>query len=283
MTELREMIDLSRIGFPEIPLLGRYQQPQSQEGLKPHSHPGLWEICFLVEGRQIYRVANQDYALGPMDLFITRPDEIHDTHQHPQERGALHWINVAPPVGRRRFLNLSAADGRLLIRKLAELNPRHFRGSDLLRALFERLWDSIETEPELLSIHASAIIVEILIEIIRCGQSVHSETRDPEINRVLTYIEGHMGQMLSPQDLANVAGLSESWFKAKFRRVVGFTPADYVMRRKIDLAKELLTTTNRPVTDIAFNLGFASSQYFATAFRRYVNCSPSEFRANNRN
>lgn len=72
--------------------------------------------------------------------------------------------------------------------------------------------------------------------------------------------------------------VSEAWMTKKFREEVGQTPAAWLMSCKMAPAKRLLRVTTDPVGDIAFQLGFASSQYFATAFRRETGRTPSEYR-----
>jgi AraC-like DNA-binding protein len=76
--------------------------------------------------------------------------------------------------------------------------------------------------------------------------------------------------------LAEVARLSQSRCKIRFRQETGVPPAEYWLRKKIEKAADLLRT--RSVTEVAYALGFSSSQYFATAFRRYTLASPSQFR-----
>jgi AraC-like DNA-binding protein len=80
------------------------------------------------------------------------------------------------------------------------------------------------------------------------------------------------------KQLARVAGLSESRFKHRFREEVGTTPADYQLRHKIDRACQMLIQDNTTILDTALSLGFSSSQYFATVFRRYVGVTPTEYR-----
>ena len=74
--------------------------------------------------------------------------------------------------------------------------------------------------------------------------------------------------------LAQVARLSESRCKARFKREIGVPPAEYWLRKKIEQAIVLLK--NRSVTEVAYELGFSSSQYFATVFKRYKLVSPSQ-------
>ena len=75
-----------------------------------------------------------------------------------------------------------------------------------------------------------------------------------------------------------MAGLSLSRLKARFKKETGVSPANFIMLRRIEGAKELLDRTDKNITDVAFELGFSSSQYFATAFKRYTGMTPKEFR-----
>jgi len=59
---------------------------------------------------------------------------------------------------------------------------------------------------------------------------------------------------------------------------VGVPPGEYILRQKIKKAEQELTGSERDITEIAYDLEFSSSQYFATVFRRYAGCSPSDFR-----
>lgn len=78
--------------------------------------------------------------------------------------------------------------------------------------------------------------------------------------------------------MAAAAGLSPSRFHARFLAEAGQTPADWLRRSRLRRAKRLLAATERPVTAIAFDLGFPTSQYFATVFRRYTGMTPMEWR-----
>jgi AraC family transcriptional regulator len=58
----------------------------------------------------------------------------------------------------------------------------------------------------------------------------------------------------------------------------GETPHRFVLRRRIDRAKRLLSETDTPLVEIALNCGFASQSHFASVFRRHVDVMPSRFR-----
>ena len=79
--------------------------------------------------------------------------------------------------------------------------------------------------------------------------------------------------------LAAVAHLSPSQFGRVFKQVFGETPHRYLQRRRVERAMTLLRQTDRPVTDIAWDVGFASLGTFSSTFSRVVGESPSRFRA----
>ena len=78
--------------------------------------------------------------------------------------------------------------------------------------------------------------------------------------------------------LAAIAHLSASQFGRVFKEVYGETPHRYLQRRRVERAMTLLRQTDRPVTDVAWDVGFASLGTFSRTFSTIVGCSPSEFR-----
>jgi AraC-like DNA-binding protein len=85
-----------------------------------------------------------------------------------------------------------------------------------------------------------------------------------------------------PHDLATLssrAGMSRYHFLRRFRAAFHETPHQYLIRRRIERAKELLALTEMPVTDICLEVGFESLGSFSTAFHRIVGWPPSAYRA----
>ena len=101
---------------------------------------------------------------------------------------------------------------------------------------------------------------------------------DRRIRRVLDRIEGRLGENHGLGELAAEAEVSPAQFVRLFRAAVGVTPHVHVNQRRIERACERLATTRLSVLEIALSLGFSSSQHFATAFRRRLGLTPSQYR-----
>jgi AraC family transcriptional regulator len=95
--------------------------------------------------------------------------------------------------------------------------------------------------------------------------------------RVLDYIEHHLGDAISLEDLARVAGVSRFHFARQFRTRTGESPMGYLMRTRVERAKTRLRDPRIRVIDIATELGFADQSHFARTFRRLVGMPPSAY------
>lgn len=98
------------------------------------------------------------------------------------------------------------------------------------------------------------------------------------VNKAVEYINAHYGEKLSVSHLAYAACLSISHFSRMFKSETGFSPADYLMKTRLDMAKRMLRTGDTSVTCVALNCGFNSTSYFSHCFLRAFNSSPSQFR-----
>jgi AraC-like DNA-binding protein len=93
------------------------------------------------------------------------------------------------------------------------------------------------------------------------------------------FIDEHLEQPLSVDDLAQQVYLSRYHFIRSFQRAFHQTPHQYLMHRRINKAKELLANSTLPVTEICLAVGFESLGSFSTLFRNTVGWPPSVYRA----
>ena len=195
---------------------------------------------------------------GPIDfahLYIA-PERLNRTLAAVFDRDPSSFV-LHDPVG---------ADDPLL-RELATAILNEVEAQTAPRAYLESLFD--------------AALVRMVQRHSNVGQvrQIARHTLAPaRLRRVLDHIETALSGVLELQALADVAGLSRFHFSRAFQQALGEPPLAYVMRRRIEIAKTLLRTTPLPIADVAARAGFNSASYFATAFRRHAERSPSDYR-----
>ena len=87
-----------------------------------------------------------------------------------------------------------------------------------------------------------------------------------------------MDSDLGLEEMAGAAGLSVTHFSQMFRESTGQSPHQFVLRRRVEQAKEVLRAAEMRVLDVAVACGFKSQQHFARVFRNLCGASPTEYR-----
>ena len=98
------------------------------------------------------------------------------------------------------------------------------------------------------------------------------------INEVIDYIENHLYQNPSIDDISKVMNYSKYYLHRLFSNIVGVTIHDYINRRRLTESAEFLVFTDKPIIEIALNSGYESQQAFSNAFKEMYKISPKKFK-----
>jgi AraC family transcriptional regulator len=99
-----------------------------------------------------------------------------------------------------------------------------------------------------------------------------------ELRRLLDWLEDNLALDVSLSTIAAFLGFSKSHLNATFRQAMGIPLHEFVVRRRVDRAKELLVNGTQPITEIALECGFAHPSHMARHMRRILGISPSDLR-----
>lgn len=99
------------------------------------------------------------------------------------------------------------------------------------------------------------------------------------LERARSLIHTGFSEPLDLDALARAAHFSRHHFLREFRREFELTPHQYLTRRRLEIAKQLLANTNLSVTEVCLAVGFSSLGSFSTLFRRHIGRSPADYRA----
>ena len=94
----------------------------------------------------------------------------------------------------------------------------------------------------------------------------------------INYVETHRSKMIGMREMAELCHLSPSYFSKLFLREVGENFTDWVNRRKIEWAKEMLRDSSKSITDIASELGYMDTSYFIKVFKKFEGTTPLAYR-----
>jgi AraC-like DNA-binding protein len=98
------------------------------------------------------------------------------------------------------------------------------------------------------------------------------------LKRAIDYIEAQLDKPVSLADVASSAGLTRMHFAAQFRAATGLRPHEYLLRRRIERAQEMLVRTGMSLVDVALSVGFQTQAHFTSVFKRYVGQPPRAWR-----
>ena len=250
MSDVRQTLINEQLQIPGLNFFGHYQIMNAETPLVTHYHKDMFEVTYIVRGLFTFSTEHHVYKLSGGDVFITKPNEIHGTNLMPLSTGEFYWF----------LLDCTKTDGVLFLDRSATQN----------------LLDNLYNIP-------SHIVKTDTIEM----KSLLKKTFNLALNQGNPYTETayltlfiqllHICEVPSLEMLASLCGLSDSQFKHKFKAQMGTSPRDFINLQKIEYAKALLLE-NKNVTEIAMELGFNTSSYFSTVFKRYTSYTPLEYK-----
>lgn len=98
------------------------------------------------------------------------------------------------------------------------------------------------------------------------------------IGTVRKYIDKHYSSNIGRDEIAAAVCIAPSYLSKQFREETGQSLREYINSKRIDAAKQLMSTTKLNLTDIALQVGFENIPYFSTVFKKYCGVSPSEWK-----
>ncbi len=99
-----------------------------------------------------------------------------------------------------------------------------------------------------------------------------------KLKQLKDYIEDHLADELEIATLAALIPISQFHFARAFKTATGTPPHRYIMQRRIERSKVLLSVTRLSVAEIAYQVGFANQSHFSAQFRKSVGLTPKQFR-----
>lgn len=124
---------------------------------------------------------------------------------------------------------------------------------------------------------ASSVFLEIIQKLYEAGTS-NNQQYSPDITLAKDIIDSNICKKIDLNKICTKTMRSKAHIIRKFKRETGSTPYDYLLTKKIELAKKILISTNFSIKEIAEKLKFADQYYFSGIFKKKTGVSPKNFR-----
>lgn len=279
----REVFVGSRSLLKEVPMAGQIRYEVALQELPEHSHLESFEICYIRTGSLDWKVEKHYYHLKKGDLFFTIPGEFHGGRHAMMQPCELDFIQLNQRILSQESDAICSLNLKLL-KELKFSSKKKWTASSMIGICFKGILNEFRDQDQRSVIQARLWISLLLGEILRlCDtepRSIHKRNSSYsfQIKKAVQFLNEHWMESPSLKQLKKEVGLDESQLQRRFKKEVGCNPHDYIITKKMGEAKQRLLCEKVDITRIAHDLGFSSSQYFSTVFKKYFGLSPREFR-----
>lgn len=237
--------------------------------IEPHTH-SVWEIYLQMHGVTWWVAGGQTYPLSPGHLLIVPPRLQH----HMAGRSGSHHFYYAAvdlePVGRRH--------PELPVDWPSAVVHRETR--DLADALAQLIGE-LATQHAHSEVGLALAVDHLVLAVVRAMAVTAAQcpSLHPAVAQVKHLLDQRFHERWTLGRMADDVGLAPTYLAELFVSQIGQPPHRYLNERRIDRARQLLKSSDLPITAIAVSLGFGSSQHFARVFRQLAGTTPTAFRA----
>ena len=263
-----------------------------------YSEYGQPSFCIVLDGRSLLAVDGHepiaietgDFILLPttpgftLSSFTPAPPVHLDPREAAKAKGELRYGERRGRPDMRALGGAFAFDGGdsgLLVSLLPAVV--HVRGSRRLAQLVHMVGEEFADKKPGDDFMLARLVEMMLVESMRSAASEGAPAgllrglSDERLARALRQMHLHVDRPWTIAQLAKAAALSRSAFFDRFTRTVGVPPMEYLSAWRMEIAKELLRSSNLAVSEVAERVGYGSTSTFSVAFSRHVGRPPSRY------
>ena len=231
-----------------------YEQYETDRYFHTHNH-NFYELVYYVNGSGILTANKRNYLIEENSYAIVPPDIYHSEKQLTGANKiclAFYCDETIPFIYKKDF---SQKIHKVLKDIYKESKNLHFNSED----------------------YFSTKINEMFIYINREINS-NNKTSLTNFEYIINNIDEKFAQKLLLSEYAEQLNISYDYFRHKFKKITGYSPQDYIINKRLEMAADLLATTNHTCTEISYKCGFSDSAQFSKMFKEKHNISPRQYR-----
>ncbi|MFR2470590.1 MAG: AraC family transcriptional regulator [Lachnospira sp.] len=245
-----------------------------------HSHQ-YNEIYFLQSGKCNVYIDNETYCLEDGSVLFIPAFKEH-TFIYPFTQDIKRTVLYISTEQLNWYFNKDFKDeiNNLFINKHLQLSRKSFSN---LSNIFEKIQFEKYSLDNMSESLTKAYFFELIIYLIRCQRYTHNINQRTNlsnitIGEIVNFIENNYSRQLTLPEIAAQFGISESSLTKKIKIFTNMTFKEYLTKTRIEAAKSLLISSEKSITEIAYECGYNNSNFFGDVFKKAVDMSPSSYR-----
>ncbi|MBM6860127.1 AraC family transcriptional regulator [Clostridium saudiense] len=248
-----------------------------------HMHP-FTEIFFITSGQGTFQIGNEVVSVKESDLILINPNCSH-TERSVSSSDPLEYIVLA-----LNNLAIGASPSNLDDDTKDTLNAYKILNFDKKKSEILYNLNTLIRELEERNLNyelaCKSILTLFLIQVMRnTSLDIFITENFKKVNiecmKIKNYIDSHYSENITLDFLSNLTYVNKFHLVHLFTKEMGISPINYLINKRIDESKNLLSTTNYSIRDISSIVGFSNSSYFSQMFKKITGISPKDFRSSN--
>lgn len=229
-------------------------------------------LIYCVKGAGWTEIGDRRYDITPGHALVIPSHKPHIYSASLDDPWTIYWVHFQGETAYQFVQQLP--DNQFVI-------PLHERVHKPVTETFEECYDALQVGFTMTQMIFCALALHRILAWIFFGNPHFQPsqlTLPLPIRRTLTFMQESLAVRLTLADMASCAGLSISHFSALFRHHMGISPMDYFIQIRMQHACHRIETSDDPIKDIAFELGYDDPYYFSRIFRKTIGVSPGKYR-----
>lgn len=273
--DLKWGLTVSTVGYEEIAPGDPYPTKGHADGYYFNIEKGRvlneYQLLYNPEGEGVFESAHcPQTKLKAGDMFLLFPGEWHTYHPNPRVGWKSHWIGFK---GRNM-------DDRVKAGFLTPEKPIYHVGySAIIEGLYRRAFAAAREEAAYSQQEMAGLVNHLIGKMYSLERNIELSRNQQQvdmIDKARWRIRESLESETTIQGIAEELGVSYSNFRKLFKEYTGLSPATYQQELRLLRAKELLSTTDLSIKEIAYRLNFESPDYFSAKFKAKMGIKPSE-------
>ena len=273
--DLKWGLTVSTVGYEEIAPGDPYPTKGHADGYYFNIEKGRvlneYQLLYNPEGEGVFESAHcPQTKIKAGDIFLLFPGEWHTYHPNPRVGWKSHWIGFK---GRNM-------DDRVKAGFLTPEKPIYHVGySAIIEGLYRRAFTAAREEAAYSQQEMAGLVNHLIGKMYSLERNIELSRNQQQvdmIDKARWRIRESLESETTIQGIAEELGVSYSNFRKLFKEYTGLSPATYQQELRLLRAKELLSTTDLSIKEIAYRLNFESPDYFSAKFKAKMGVKPSE-------